>query len=207
MTDMQKMADGELVERVRAGGEEAFGVLFRRYEEEILRRIRRRLPQDLRRKVSSHDILQETCAAAFGRISGFEGEGEGAFGRWLAGIADHKLVDELRKINAGRRAFDREVPPDRRAATATFRSRDPSPSENAMRTERRDVLRRSLLRLPPHYREILSLVEDGGFTYREAGDRTGRGEDAARKLYGRALSRLTEIYDEETGRDRSGEAR
>ena len=48
--------------------------------------------------------------------------------------------------------------------------------------------------LPPDYRTILRLVKEEGLTMRAAGERMGRSREAAKKLYGRALLRLTEVF-------------
>jgi DNA-directed RNA polymerase specialized sigma24 family protein len=44
--------------------------------------------------------------------------------------------------------------------------------------------------LPEDYRRILELVQFEGLTLRDAAGRMGRSYEAAKKLYGRALSRF-----------------
>jgi DNA-directed RNA polymerase specialized sigma24 family protein len=92
-------SDGEhdLVARARGGDEEALRALLERHEARIRRRVDRNLPPPLRRRVSVADVVQETWLVAFRRIADFEDRGDGAFEAWLAGIADLKLREVVRR--------------------------------------------------------------------------------------------------------------
>jgi RNA polymerase sigma factor (sigma-70 family) len=76
----------------------------------------------------------------------------------------------------------------------------PGPPENATR-QSNEVFEdgRALGALPPDYREILRLVREEGLTLREAAQRMNRSREAAKKLYGRALFRLTEVFEKLQG--------
>ena len=54
---------------------------------------------------------------------------------------------------------------------------------------------RALRQLPPDYQEILRLVREEDLTLRDCGARMGRSREAAKKLYGRALSSFTEMFE------------
>lgn len=73
------------------------------HHDRLVRRIGRRLPLAIRRTVSVEDVLQQTYAEAFRRITSFEVRGEGAFFRWLAEIADHRLADAIRSGGRAKR--------------------------------------------------------------------------------------------------------
>ncbi len=62
-----------------------------------------------------------------------------------------------------------------------------------MAGEDRRFVREALALLPEDYRRILELTYVDQLNLREAGERMGRSADAARKLYGRALARFTEV--------------
>ena len=51
--------------------------------------------------------------------------------------------------------------------------------------------------LRPDDREILRLVHEDGLSVGEAAEHLGRSADAARKLYSRAVGRLTKVVTEE----------
>ncbi|MHC4550802.1 MAG: RNA polymerase sigma factor [Planctomycetota bacterium] len=187
-------ADEVLVTRARDGDESAFRELLERYGPTLKARIRRRLPAALRRKVSESDVLQVAYLGAFQNLSGFEARGDGAFKAWLAQIVDHKIKDLLRRyVASAKRSVRSEVSRPGRVETRNVPGRTASPSEHAMATELEQKVHASMTALPDHYRMILRLVQEEGLTLAEAGRRMGRSAKASEKLYGRALSRLSDL--------------
>ena len=192
----------DLLARAKAGDEEAFVELFGRNVGLVAGRIRRVLSARITRKVSVADIVQEVRITAFQRLSDFEPRGDGSFRRWLMRIAELKVGAELRRYGkAAKRAARAEVTRGQRPATGQFLARDGSPSEMAMAAEDRRFVREALLLLPDDYRQILELVYLEQLNLREAGERLERSADAARKLYGRALARFTEVTKRMRGQD------
>ena len=187
--------DEHLVERIRRGDAAAAQTLFDRHLASLRTRVQRRLPRVLRGKVGASDLTQDAWLAAFNRLDDFEDRGEGSFARWIQGIVDHKVVDEVRRfVGAEKRDARRETPlaTTPTSGAAVLRASDPSPSGAMMAAERALGLRKGISGLPEAHREILRLVHDEGLTLVAAGARMGRSADAARKLYGRALAGLTE---------------
>jgi RNA polymerase sigma-70 factor (ECF subfamily) len=193
-------SDQALVERIRAGDEDAFGTLSRRYDAVIANRVRRLLPAAVCRRVSAADVLQEVYVVAFNRFSDFEYRGEGSFRNWLMRIADLKVRKAI-QVYAGtaKRAVGREVSRGRRADTAAFAGRRTSPSEAAIGHEMADHAREAMATLPDDYRTVLRLAIEERLLLREIAERMGRSREAVKKLYARALSRFTEAFEMLTG--------
>ncbi|MHC4932514.1 MAG: sigma-70 family RNA polymerase sigma factor [Planctomycetota bacterium] len=194
-------SDQDLVLRVRNGDEEAFRVLFDRHLGALRERLGRWLPTRLQRKVSESDVLQEARLVAYQRLSDFIEKGsDGSFRNWLLRIVELKVREAVRKhAQAAKRAVGREVTRGQRPDSAQFPAPHPSPSEVAVASELREQIGRALGALPPDYREILRLVREEGLTLREAAQRMNRSREAAKKLYGRALFRLTEVFEKLQG--------
>lgn len=185
----------DLVSRARKGDSEALHELFSQHTPMLTARLRGRLPAHLGRKMSAADLVQDTLLVATERLPEFEDRGEGSFARWLTRIADLRLKDQLRRFGRHRRALNRELTRGQRPDTAAAEANNPSPSQEAMIAERRDLVRGTLDRLPVHYREILLLVQEERLPLREAAVRIGKNYEATKKLYGRALGAFSEGYD------------
>ena len=184
--------DGEMIERIKSGDEAAARRLFERYMPALRARVRRKLPPTVRRKVAESDVVQEAYLAAFLSLGDFEDRGEASFRKWLGKILEHKILDEVRRyFGTSKRDARREQSVSGDAPELRKPARDPSPSMFAMAAEERAALWRAVDDLPEDYARILRLVHQEGMTLTEAGSRMDRSSDAARKLYGRAIARLT----------------
>src|SRR5262249_2559194 len=71
----------------------------------------------------------------------------------------------------------------------------PSPGSELVTREGSDALRRALGRLPEDYRQAGEWHSYERLTFEEIGRRLGRSEEAARKLWARAIERLQEILE------------
>lgn len=193
---MDEIKDEELIRRFRAGDDVALATLFTRYEAILGARIRRRLPVAVQRKVGISDVVQETRIVAFARREDFDGRGEGAFRKWVLGIADNKARAAVERFGgvAKRNVFS-EVSQSHRAETGQMAGRSPSPSQVAMGDELKQLARRAMAELPEDYRLVLLLAKEQQLTMREIAQHMGRSRDAVKKLYGRALYRYTEDFD------------
>src|SRR5262245_48019862 len=129
MSGAVEPSDEELIRRVRSGDAAASRELFERHRERLRARVRRRLPRLLRGKVGAYDVRQEAWRAAHVALADFEDRGEGSFARWLNGIVEHKVLDELRRhVDADMRDARRESPLPTSATQAGVTAGDPSPS-------------------------------------------------------------------------------
>ena len=193
MSVASEPSDEDLVRRVREGDGDAARALFDRHAPALRAQVRRKLPNELRAKVGESDVIQEAYLAAFLRLTQFEDRGDGSFARWVRGILDHKLLDEVRRHgDAQKRAARRETRIRTRDERPHLAARESSPSVELMAEERSAALRAERASLPDDYRTILRLVHDDGLSLADAGARMERSPEAVRKLYGRALAVLGE---------------
>ena len=184
-------SQADLIERFRAGDESAFRTLFERHERLLRARLAGRIPAHVRRRFSVADVLQETCIVAFRRREDFEDRGENAFRNWLFGIVDRRLREEVRHhAGTSKRAADREVTRPGRPDTACFADGGRSPGSVAASSELATGIRDAMTGLSDDYQEVLGLALEEGLALREVAERMGRGHDATKKLYGRALFQL-----------------
>jgi RNA polymerase sigma-70 factor (ECF subfamily) len=194
MTGAPEPTDEDLVRRVRAGDEAAARELFDRHLPALRAKARSRLPEALRGKVAESDVIQEAWLTAFLALGKFEDRGDGSFGKWLRGILAHRVGHEIeRHIGADKRDVRREERIRTGSVDGVGAAPDqPSPSEEAVSAEEREVLHAALEGLPDDYATVVRLVHIEGVKLAEAGARMGRSADAARKLYGRALEAMAE---------------
>lgn len=193
----------DLVARFQAGDKEAFRELLERHQRIVQSRLAGRMPERLRRRMSVADVVQEACLVAYDRREAFEDRGDGSFGRWLQGIAEYRLRDEIKRhLGAQKRSARREVTKAQRPETAYYAALAGTPSGQAASAEQLERIRKALGRLSPDYRTVLSLALEKGLSLREVAEQMGRSREAIKKLYGRALIRLRALVSEGSGTPR-----
>jgi RNA polymerase sigma-70 factor (ECF subfamily) len=201
-SDPGRFTEADLVDRVQAGDDEAFELLLRRHRSQLSGQIRRDLPDAIRRKISVADVLQEASLTAYRRLPDFEYRGEGSVLAWLRKIAELKVRHAVQRYaTTAKRAAGREVTRGGRPDTANFAGQGPSPSEDAVATERAERTRRTMAKLREVDRTVLRLAIEQQLPLREVAKRMGRSREAAKKLYGRALARFTKLFRQDGGRE------
>src|ERR687888_1466966 len=117
---------------------------------------------------------------------------------WLFRIARNACVDELRRRQLVRwEPLDgnRGDHPDAPAAPAQLLSSDSNdPEREVLRSERADLVRRALRRLPNRYRTCLLMREAEGLSCEEIGHRLQLSSGAVRTTLCRARQRLRAEY-------------
>jgi RNA polymerase sigma-70 factor (ECF subfamily) len=151
--------------------------------------VRARLGRDLRRRVDSQDVLQETYLEAIRAIGQFSDPRPQGFRAWLTAMAENRIRWLFaRHIGAARRNAKQELPlgPDaggRASPTA-------SPVTRVLAAERVERLLEVLDELPDDDRLVLILRFLRGMTSEEAAGEMGRTPAMVRKITARALARL-----------------
>jgi RNA polymerase sigma-70 factor (ECF subfamily) len=196
MPDAPEPTDEELVRRVRDGDEAAARLLFERHLPALRARARARLPQAIRGKVAASDVVQDAWLAAFLSLGDFEDRGDGSFGAWLRRILERKILDEARMhVDAEKRDARREARLGTGAAARLAAEDQLTPSAEVVAAEDEAALLAAIEELSDEHRAVVWLVDREGLTFVDAGARLGRTPDAARMLYGRALTRLSELLE------------
>src|SRR5439155_3051803 len=95
----------QLLDRVRAGDQNAFDLLFGHYRAFLHRVVAFRMDPKLRSRVDVSDVVQETQLEAFRRLDDFLERQPMPFHLWLRKTACERLFKlQRRHVEAGRRA-------------------------------------------------------------------------------------------------------
>ncbi len=154
------------------------------------------LPKDLRAKGGASDLVQQTLAAAIRSEHQFRGQSIGELRAWLRAILRSELAAFRRRYcGTAARDVSQEL-----HLNATFAPHTETPIHAAMRAETNQRMADAVEQLPDAYRRAVLLRVDDSLSFAEIGHRLGRTEEAARKLFTRALDhlrgRLTDLADE-----------
>ena len=99
----------KMVSDAVAGDRQALEGLLLTYHDRLETRVKRKLPAQFRGLLMAEDVLQETYVEAFRRIATFLPEGRDAFYRWLATIAEHRMLDLIKGLRAAKRGGGRRA--------------------------------------------------------------------------------------------------
>lgn len=191
--------DGDLprvLDRIRAGDEDAARELLRRYEAEVRLVVRRQLPRLLRSRFDSLDFLQSVWGDFFQRVRTGPAEFQDArhLVGFLARAAKNKVIDQYRRAASQKGDMHREEP----IFAEHGRARDledhgDTPSELA---EAREAYDRLLVLLPEERRQVIQLKADG-LSSREIGERLGISERTVQRALEELRRRAGIVADPE----------
>ncbi len=192
----------DLVARAAAGDRAAIVELLERYRGRLRRMVAMRLDPRLRGRVDASDVIQEGYLEAMKRLEEFISDPSVPFYIWLRFLVGQKVQEQHRRhLGSSGRDVGREVslyrgamPGVRTGALAArLLGNLTSPSQAAVRAERKIRLQEALNRMDPLDREILVLRHYEQMTNGSAAAALGLNESATSKRYTRALERLKEI--------------
>ncbi len=137
------------------------------------------------------DLVQEASFKAFLAFDQFQGASEAEFKGWLSSILRHALANQRRTEDAVKRGGGKAAAGmDPHDLSNLFPDDDPTPSSQAGRVERNQLLHRALDGLPAQYRLAVRLKFFNGLSHQEVGVRLAVTAEAARKLCDRGLEKL-----------------
>ncbi len=145
------------------------------------------LPPALRAKGGASDLVQETLAAAHQSWHQFRGQTAAELRAWLRAILIRELAMFRRRyMETDARDVSREVPlaPDQAEEAHT------TPVAELIRRETAVRMFEAINRLPDDWRAVVVWHAELGLTFAAIGERLGRSEDAARKVFDRAMDQL-----------------
>lgn len=183
----------------KKGDRSAFDELFSGHAASLQLYIRYRMGKKLRGAMESMDLVQEVYLHAFQGFSGFHGRSNGELYRWFCGIANHRLSDQRRKLDAikrgGKAKMEIELdsslgPPVDRAIAAK-----PGPRTIAALREDGARMEDAFGELSERDQEVIGLRQFEGLSSKETGERMGLEESAVNVLYFRAMGRWRETLE------------
>ena len=179
----------DLVERAKAGDDEALNRLFARYLPSLRRWASGRLPRWSRDLMDTDDLVQETVVRAVKRLDQFESRHEGALQAYLRQAIVNRIRDEVRRAKRS---------PAPSGLDDNAADKGASPLEAAIGEEALERYEAALARLRPEEREaIVARVEMDG-SYQDVAQALGKpSADAARMAVSRALLRLAQEMSRE----------
>ncbi len=191
-----------LIERAVGGDQHAWGQLLARHRDRLRRMVALRIDRRLRGRVDASDVIQEASLEAARRLPEYLKNPTMPFFLWLRFLTGQRLLEQHR-IHLGAKARDagREIslyhgalPETTSAALAAhLLGHLTSPSEAAIRAERRIRMQEVLNTMDPVDREILALRHYEQLSNSEVAEVLAMDKSATSKRYARALVRLKEI--------------
>lgn len=173
--------DAELVRRVLEGDRDAFEPLMRRHNQLLFRVARGIVPDD----AEAEDVVQQTYASAYLRLSTFAGQAQ--LSSWLVRIAINEALTCLRKLE--RRS--RTVREARLSSPWELRpDAEPSPEARVARGELRSLLEAAIDSLSDVQRLVFVLREVQGLSTAETAEALGTTESNVRVILHRVRREL-----------------
>ena len=188
---MEEGISVELVRKIQGGDTDAWNRLYARYHDELLFAVRCRLGPGLRTHLQSEDVLQSVMLEAMGELERFVPRGDSSLRHFLHVLITNKIRDRVDTYGAQKRKGTVALTDSMVAAVPGF--------DGELRyheAERFEKLERVMGLLPDEMREAILLRKVEGLSSKEAAERMGKGEDALRKLFSRAMARLTMMMSE-----------
>ena len=184
--DLSQCSDRELAAFARAGQQQVYRELLRRYKTPVFRLIQSNIgdPDE------AMDLTQETFVAGFGAIGRYDADRP--FRLWIARIALNKCRDWARRRTV-RSFFSRALPLESAHDVA---SDGPAPDAEAADRAELDRVRAAMARLPANLREVLVLrgVED--LTQAETAELLQKSEKTVEMRLYRARAKLKALLGE-----------
>jgi RNA polymerase sigma-70 factor (ECF subfamily) len=171
------------------------GLVFEIARHYLLEIANTELGSDLQAKAGGSDLVQQTFLEAQRDFGQFHGTSEGELRAWLRRILLNNVASfqrsyrQTEKRRVAKELSLGDADADGLVAQGLARQLE-TPSGAAMARERRDAVERALSRLPEHYAEVLRLRQQEGLMFAEIGRRLDRSEEAAQKLWARALEQF-----------------
>lgn len=175
--------DPELLERMARGDREALAIIFRRHQGTVYRFSRQMLGSN----EAAEDVTQDVFVALT-KTAGRFNPAVASLSTYLYGIARNLVLQRYKRSRARIEVNIDVVAGEDEAALAT----SDDPTETIARAQATRQLRRAILRLPMHYREVVVLCELNRLSYEDAAVIAGCPVGTVRSRLSRARQMLIE---------------
>jgi RNA polymerase sigma-70 factor, ECF subfamily len=174
--------DIELVRLARAGDENAFQQIVRRYQ----RKVYSIAYGVVHNEQDALDIAQDVFIKIYNKLDRFQGKS--AFYTWLYRITVNLSIDyHRRKYKAATVEFDEKILDDDKRADFKLSNIRNNPRKIAEDTELRNTILQAINSLPPDQKAVITLRELEGLSYDEIAEtmKCSKGTVMSRLHYGR----------------------
>lgn len=186
----------QMLAAARQGSRDALGLLFEWCRPWLVRVAARELVHDRLAKTTAADCVQDTFLEAQRDFPHFTGGERAEFLSWLRRILLHNLSDHRRRFLTRTRDASLERPLSEVNASLPLVAQDEAPGEQVVAEEQARQLQSALANLPGVYRTVIRLRNEEGRSFAEIARLMHKpSEDAARKLWERALRSLRHAFD------------
>lgn len=169
-------SDEELVRMAQKGKQDVFILLYERYFQNVLARVRFKVPEN-----DVEDVTQEIFIAVLKSLDGFRGQAK--FSTWLWTITNRKIVDYYRSHKSRlTEKDDYEEVVTRNSQISTDRIEDDQ--------ENLAVVQHALGTLPQNYQDILLMRFVDEMPFNEIALRNGQSLEATKSLFRRSVAAL-----------------
>ena len=152
--------------RARAGAQDAYFELVRRYERPVYSLVARMV----RDSALAEDLSQEIFVKAFRSLDAYDPARK--FSSWLFKIAHNATIDQLRKRGLETEPLETDEEGDAQPLRTLADPGAVSPAQRHERHEMAQALEEAMRRLRPEYREIVVLRFQEGLAYEEIAEAT-----------------------------------
>ena len=187
----------ERIEAAKRGCRQSQNELLTGVRPLLLSLANQRVRPDVHPMAAPSDVVQDVLLQAWDGIGDFRGHTRGELIAWLKTILIHRISDEGRR----RKHRDQRIEdPNQLGAPAQCRepiaNGGPTASRHAIANEQTARIEHALSELPTRYEQAVRLRNELELSYREMGVALGCTEEAARKLWARAIERLGRLLDD-----------
>jgi RNA polymerase sigma-70 factor (ECF subfamily) len=197
-----------IVQAARDGDEQAWGELIGECRDYLLLIANADLDRGLQAKFGASDFVQQTMLAAHQHLAQFRGQTSEEFRGWLRQILINDVYRVRRQFFAAQqRDVGRELRiDDSQIGQPPLFDGQCTPGTDAVTREQARALQIAMAQLPEDYQRVIRLREWDELSFPDIGQRMNLSEDAARKLWRRAIVKLESMLQPVIGLDFASDA-
>lgn len=187
------------VKLAKSGDQAALERLLVRHLSDLGPWIGSRIEPRYRALVTADDVLSQTGIDAFLGIGLLDADDERGFLAWLKRIASNNLIEAKRQLDAVKRPPPGgQIRPAKTQSTQTlldaiFGFESQTPSRVLADREAQEKLNAAIDRLPPHYQQVVRLIDLQCLSAAEVGETLGYTTGAIHMIHRRAHKHLCAI--------------